>query len=411
MERRWLGWAVRGVLLVVVFVAAVLSFRAGVDVTDRPGVPDTGIVSQVYYAIGLFVLGGLDLGMPVGGPLIARVVLFVCYFAAPLITTSAVIEGVLRLVGSRWLDRVNLRDHVVVVGIGRLGMTFLSALREREPDRLVLTVDQDASHTNLAQAKRHLRARFIPGDIRLAATIDSLDLHRARAVVLLTDDDLVNLEAAFAIAGRHPDLAVVAHVSDIGMQRAFSTVGEGRVRLFNGHRVAARHLYFEHLRDHFDKTHHRDPIVLGGFGRFGQTILEFLESQATTELGPVIVIDRDADARLRSYRDQVRVEHPAETHAISGDLADPAIWDRVRQLVPEDGNPPVVVLGCDHDSVNLESAMRVRVRFVDARVFARCRYESAFTEALSERYDFTMLEVEVMLRKALREEQAKWLTK
>ena len=49
---------------------------------------DAGILTRAYYTLGLFFLGGLDLGTPVGGPEAARTVLWLAYFAAPLITGS-----------------------------------------------------------------------------------------------------------------------------------------------------------------------------------------------------------------------------------------------------------------------------------------------------------------------------------
>ena len=66
----WLRW--RALLLLIAFLCGFVAFQFGVDVTDRPGIPSTGLLTKVYYTVGLFVLGGLDLGTPVGGPEAAR---------------------------------------------------------------------------------------------------------------------------------------------------------------------------------------------------------------------------------------------------------------------------------------------------------------------------------------------------
>ncbi|MCZ7680580.1 MAG: NAD-binding protein [Sandaracinaceae bacterium] len=283
MSPRRSGWLLRGGLVLFTFAMALLAFQAGVGTSDREGLPTADLLTHVYYSLGLFVLGGLDLGIPRGGPVEARAVLWLAYFVAPMITTSAVVEGAVRLLQPEWLRRRGLRDHVVIVGIGRLGVLVLEALRERDPRAQVLVVDRDGDRANVQHATSRLDARFSLGDVRTAAALDSMALDRARAVLLLTDDDLVNLEAAWSIAERAPRARIVAHVADLGMRRTVARV-EGataeRVQVFNAHRIAAERLYEEHLERHFEDTAARDVVVLAGFGRFGQTILEHLQREA-----------------------------------------------------------------------------------------------------------------------------------
>lgn len=400
------------VVVLVVLACAMYAFASGVDVSDRVGVPTAHWLTHLYYALGLFVLGGMDLGTPVGGPAVARGVLWFAYFAAPTITASAVVEGVMRVLGTRWLDRLGLRRHVVVVGIGRVGMGFVEALREREPRRSIIIVDRDLARANSVQAQRRFGARFMAGDIRLKGTLELLALARAEAIAFLTDDDLVNLEAAWDAAARYPKLNVVAHVSDIAMQRAVQAVnGEAapKVRVFNRHRLAARHLYDEHLRASFAGTEPLDTVVLVGFGRFGQTILEFLEAQAAEDVREVIIVDRQAEELMRSYRDQVTSDRQCTVHVVAGDALDPQVWESVRAKIADVTVPPVVVLGCDADKVNLQGATYLRRRWPSATLFVRCQHESPFTLELAARHEFTVLAVDQVLHEALRFEQHAWL--
>src|SRR4051812_19144077 len=107
MGQKSLGLMVRGGLAAIVYLLAVFAFRAGVEVSARQGVPDMGLFAQLYYAGGLFILGGMDLGTPSGGPHVARVLLWTTYFAAPLITTSTVLEG-LRFIGYGAMERFGM---------------------------------------------------------------------------------------------------------------------------------------------------------------------------------------------------------------------------------------------------------------------------------------------------------------
>jgi hypothetical protein len=93
----WAPVAWRGAAILAAFLCAWIALLAGVGVTERDLV-SAGTAERVYYVLGLFVMGGIDLGTPVGGPLYARALLWIAYFAAPLITASAVIEAAIRLV-------------------------------------------------------------------------------------------------------------------------------------------------------------------------------------------------------------------------------------------------------------------------------------------------------------------------
>ena len=86
---RWFRW--RSLMLVIVFACGLVAFLCGVGTTSRPAVVDSGILTKAYYTLGLFVLGGMDLGMPTGGPTAARTLLWFAYFAAPTITASPII--------------------------------------------------------------------------------------------------------------------------------------------------------------------------------------------------------------------------------------------------------------------------------------------------------------------------------
>lgn len=415
MRRTRAGWYLRGGLLVVTFGMAMLAFESGVGVSDRGGVPEGDLLTHIYYSLGLFVLGGLDLGIPTGGPTPARALLWVAYFAAPLITTSAVLEGAVRLLKPEWLVARMSRDHVVVVGVGRLGMLFLEALRERHPRIPILAVDLDAQRATVQLAQDRFGARFLPADVRLSATLDSLALEEARAVVLLTRDDLVNLEVAWRIAERHPSLRVIAHVADLGMRRMVDRVEHGSgVSIFNSHRTAARKLYQDHLAEHFKQTDPADVVVLAGFGRFGQTILEYLHAAAGSEIGHAVIVDTAGERQARLFRAQVPGTEAIPLSVLERNLDDPQSWTELEAVIAEHlvdvPVEPVFVIGTDDDQLNLRSAIALRALHPESRIFVRCTYESAFTTQIASTMRLELLAVEGMLRQALAERQKEWLT-
>lgn len=409
-KRSHAGWFLRIGLAVATFAIALVAFRSGVGVSDRDGVIGADLLTHTYYSLGLFVLGGLDLGVPRGGPAAMHGLLWIVYFLAPMITTSAVIESAVLILRPASMQRRTLRDHIVVVGLGPLGMTFLEALRERDPKVRILVVERDSSHASVVGER--FGALHLSGDVRAQATIGALRLERARALVLLTGDDLVNLEVAWHAVSIAPQLAIVAHVGDIGMRRlvarsASSDVAE-RVTIFNSHHIAARGLHQEHLASLFEKTGPADVVVVAGFGRFGQTILEHLRSEAAGEVQRAIVVDLDAARKLRLFEAQVDVTEGCEIVCIDGNLDDPETWTAVEEATRGVDVEPVYVLCTDDDGLNLRMAIMLRGERKSAPIFVRCVYRSAFTAELSEELSFSVLEVQGMLRRTMSERMSEW---
>jgi Trk K+ transport system NAD-binding subunit len=412
MDRRRLGWVVRGASFAVVFALGLVAFQLGVGATDRPHIPDASFLVHVYYALGLFVLGGMDLGTPLGGSGFGRALLWTAYFLAPIVTTGAVLETAFRLVGRTTFERRRLRDHFVVAGLGKLGIDFMTALRSWAPKQTLVAVSRDAEKAAGNHVRRHFGARAFAADIKHKSAFHPLSLERARGVALLTDDDLLNLEVAFRLAHQHPQLNVIAHVSDIALERAVNELEPSavhqRVHLFNAHRIAAEHLYEHYLSSYFRETAAKDVVVVAGFGRFGQSIVEFLEGEAGTELAGVIITDRSARTSLRTFQAQVRVERAVPRAAIDGDLLDPETWNAIGRELESLKAPPVFVIGCDDDRVNLRSAMYARRRWPEARIFVRCQNASSFTDSLGSRCDFTTLSIDAVVTEALKAAQLEW---
>jgi Trk K+ transport system NAD-binding subunit len=388
----------------LVFVLVVAAFAGGVVTSERPGLADDPITVWIYYAAGLFVFGGLDLGTPVGGMAAGRAALWIAYFLAPAITTSAVIEGLLRLVRPQWLKRRRLDGHMVLVGAGQVGMAYLEALRSVEPERPVLLIDRSAGLATAEEAVRRPGVEFLQGNAQRAATIEALQLERAHGIVVVTDSDLVNLEAAWAAHAEQPSLPIAVHVADLALLRPVERIAHDDLAPvgFNTHQIGAFHLYRNHLASHFEETGYRDVVVLAGFGRFGQTILEVLLDEAADELEQVVIVDRAASALFRQF--EADISHRLDRAiAIDREVSDPAAWDEVDRRLAESEATPVYVLCAADERLNLRAAMLLRDRSSAPRIFVRCFHRSSFAGNLAEQLSLELLAFEDVLRDALRD--------
>jgi Trk K+ transport system NAD-binding subunit/multidrug transporter EmrE-like cation transporter len=105
--------------------------------------------------------------------------------------------------------------HVVMVGLGAVGLRVLEGLRAQGRD--VVVVERDESNRYVQHA-RGLGAPVVHGDATLGQTLRSVNLAQAGAVAILTSDDLVNLETGLAVrdelGARWSEVPVVLRVFD-----------------------------------------------------------------------------------------------------------------------------------------------------------------------------------------------------
>ena len=90
----------------------------------------------------------------------------------------------------------HLRDHVIVVGLGSFGIRVVSDLKAAGYD--VAVIERDDDNRFLSTAAR-LDVPVIFGDATLRQTLESARIDEARAVAVLTQDDMVNIETGIVL--------------------------------------------------------------------------------------------------------------------------------------------------------------------------------------------------------------------
>ena len=103
------------------------------------------------------------------------------------------------------------RDHVVVVGLGQVGLRLCLLLRECGV--AVVAVDTEAEGENVGLARR-LKLPVVIGRGANPDLLRRLSLQRARSLAAVTPDDLSNIEAAVAARAVDADLRVVLRAGD-----------------------------------------------------------------------------------------------------------------------------------------------------------------------------------------------------
>jgi Trk K+ transport system NAD-binding subunit len=140
----------------------------------------------------------------------------------PVIGFVLIGEGVVRLAllmsskrrGEKEWTKVmasTYRDHVVVCGVGRLGIRVIEQLVAANVP--VVGIEKEETGRFLPQA-RQLGVPVIVGDMKDDAVLMSAGIPHARVVIVATNDDMANLEVALDSRRMNPDIRVVMGLFD-----------------------------------------------------------------------------------------------------------------------------------------------------------------------------------------------------
>ncbi len=152
-------------------------------------------------------------------------VLQVLFFLVPVIGLTVIIEGMVDLallVRDRrrneriWSEMMTsvLKNHVVLVGAGRLGYRTFLQLRQMGED--VVIIERDANNQFLEAIRQDGAPLFI-GDGRREQLLSEAAITRAKSIIVATNDDLANLEIALDARRLAPNIRIVMRVFDQNM--------------------------------------------------------------------------------------------------------------------------------------------------------------------------------------------------
>lgn len=156
---------------------------------------------------------------------VAQVALTVGGLALVPLLTALVVAAVVnaRLAVAAGRLRIPRQDHIVVVGLGNVGTRVIRQLHDLGVDLVAIDQDENARGAALA---RQLNIPFIVGDAAREETLQQASVQSAQALVVLSTDDVTNLQAALNARSVRPELRVVLRLFDGDfadrVQRAFN---------------------------------------------------------------------------------------------------------------------------------------------------------------------------------------------
>lgn len=377
----------RWLVAILLFLMALTGFLMGVSLSERPQVVSSDILTKAYYSLGLFVVGGLDLGTPNGGPALGRALLWIAYFGSPILAASALIDAILRVLTPHKWRLHRIKNHIVIVGSGELTITYLKALRDVDKNVPVVIIDNQIDKLREHELRVQFSAKVIIGDITHSYFINRLNLAKARKVLMFADDNFQSYDAANKILKRFPNLKnkTIIHCDSIRFMRSMngSKVAKNCVT-FNSYQLAAIGLTNGTLLNHLHKTKPKDVIVMAGFGLFGQTVLEELSQYAKKEIDTIAIIDKDARRRVLVVDEQLKLSAFSKREVFEGNITHPEIWDKLYQNIDLSISEPIIILGTGSAEENLRAALWLKEKYPNALIIARSHQPSQFAQEIGQ---------------------------
>ncbi|MFE6848840.1 potassium channel family protein [Streptomyces sp. NPDC057686] len=197
-----LSWALAGVVFAVSALGLALWLTSG----DSP--------AQAAYETLLDILAFNEPALREPPPRQVLQVLsgFVGMLLLPVLVAAALEAlGAFRTAAATRRPPGNLSGHVVLIGLGKIGTRVLARLREL--DVPVVCLEANSQARGLALARR-LHVPVVLGDVTNEGVLESARVHRARALIALTNSDATNLEAVLHARTVKGDLRVVLRLDD-----------------------------------------------------------------------------------------------------------------------------------------------------------------------------------------------------
>lgn len=144
------------------------------------------------------------------------------FFLLPVLGLVTIAEGVVHLsnllfqrkrFSREWQKMMaeTFVDHIVVCGLGNVGVRVVEHLKRSGEEVVVIESEKDNRFAYEASA---LDIPVLEGDARDQTVLETASIRQAKAIIAVTNNDLVNLEAVLTARDLNPGIRVVIRMFD-----------------------------------------------------------------------------------------------------------------------------------------------------------------------------------------------------
>lgn len=179
------------------------------------GEPVSNFIASMYHVLGLIFLQPLE-EFPQAW------YLEVFWFLAPLIGLSILAQGIAEFSvmlfnrstrNKEWQVAVasTFNKHIILVGLGHLGFWVAQNLHQMDQEVVVI---ESAQRAELEHDLEGLDIPLIHEDATSIHALESAGIHKARSIILCTQNDSLNLQVALKARSLNPEVNVIVRIFD-----------------------------------------------------------------------------------------------------------------------------------------------------------------------------------------------------
>ena len=192
----------RTIPIIFVIIIALIGLNNGIYFKDFPNIGEESYLVQLYYVVSLFLMSGIDFGLPLGESDFYRFLVFTAWILAPIIAATSVIEAVFRSIDPDFFKR-KYKDHIIIIGATELSVSRLEYLK-RLKEKIII-VDNNSENVNLEYFKKLKNIRILIRDFNSPNIFEKLNIARCKSIWLFTDDDFLNIELSLKVKTTYND--------------------------------------------------------------------------------------------------------------------------------------------------------------------------------------------------------------
>jgi Trk K+ transport system NAD-binding subunit len=195
----------------IILSAGVIYYLLSLSTTT----PSANLVEAIYQVLSLTFLQPM-------GEFPSAWYLEIFYFIMPLAGIIFLAQGIAdfgymffnrRTRQKEWETAVasTFNNHIILIGLGHLGFRVVRSLVRMEQDVVVIELDPSR---DLIENTQSLGVPVIADDATRQTTLEAAGIARARAIILCTQNDSLNLQIAVKARSLNPRIKVVVRIFD-----------------------------------------------------------------------------------------------------------------------------------------------------------------------------------------------------
>jgi Trk K+ transport system NAD-binding subunit len=246
---------------------------------------------------------------PHGGDIVIKLLYIVYPFLGLVLIGIGIIEfGMIvftyRYRISAWNDWLakDMEHHTILVGLGNVGSRVLNELKEDGVSTTVITLEDGKSTELINELLEHPSIALIFGDATQRPILEKANVQKARALIAVTNDDLVNFKIATVAKELNPNLRTVIRAFDVAFSKKVTELFDIDAALSTSAIAAPA----------FVATSFEDGIIQTLKSKKGKTDIHLMEIEisSTKRISPLIVesVERQFDITILAIDNQPHPE-------------------------------------------------------------------------------------------------------